>query len=154
MKKYVVDLTEEERDRLQERTRKGKCAVRTLTRARILLLADAAETDEAIAGKVNCGVATVERIRKRFVEEGFEAAVVDKPRPGGSRKLDAKQEAFLVALACSPPPEGRTRWTLELLAERMVALGVVETLSDETVRLRLKQTNSSPGAGSSGACRR
>jgi transposase len=82
----------------------------------------------------------VERIRKRFVEEGLEAALTERPRPGGQRKLDGKQEAFLIALACSTPPEGRICWTMQLLANRLVALRIVDAISDETVRRTLKKT--------------
>jgi transposase len=144
-KKYIVDLTDAERQQLLELTSKGSCAARKVKRAHILLLADAGDTDEVIAESLHAGVATVERIRQRFVEEGLAVALVDKPRPGGQRLLDSHQEAFLVALACSPAPEGSARWTLSLLAERMVALGVVDTLSDDTVGRRLKQTSSNPG---------
>jgi hypothetical protein len=96
----------------------------------------------------------VERTRQRFVEEGFAAALAEKPRPGRDRKLDGKQEAFLVALDCSPAPEGHAKWSMQLLADRMVTLGLVEALSDETVRRRLKETNCNPGARSVGACPR
>jgi hypothetical protein len=90
-------------------------------------------------------IATVERVRKRFVEEGLEAALRERPRPGGQRKLDGKQEAFLIALACSTPPEGRTAWTMELLAHTLVELRVIDAISDETVRRTRKQTRSSRG---------
>lgn len=153
-KRYIVDLTPEERASLEALTRKGKAAARSIRRAQTLLLADAGLPDAAIAHRLNIGHATVERTRQRFVEEGLAAALTEKPRPGARRKLDGKQEALLVALACSTPPEGRDKWTMQLLADRMVTLGVVETLSDETVRQRLKQTNSNPGAKSAGASRR
>jgi transposase len=87
----------------------------------------------------------VERIRQRFVEDGLEAALSERPRPGGQRKLAGTQEAFLIALACSTPPEGRTCWTMQLLADRLVELQVVEAISDETVRRTLKKTSSSRG---------
>ena len=87
----------------------------------------------------------MERIRKRFVEDGLEAALSEQPRPGGQRKLDGQQEAFLIALACSTPPEGRACWTMQLLADRLVELQVVEAISDETVRRTLKKTSSSRG---------
>jgi transposase len=103
---------------------------------------------------LHIGHATVERTRQRFVEEGLAAALVEKPRPGGERKLDGKQEAFLVALVCSAPPVGRAKWSMQLLADRLVTLGMVETLSDETVRRRLKETNCSPGGRSVGASRK
>jgi transposase len=153
-KRYIVDLTPEERASLDALTRKGKAAARSIRRAQTLLLADEGLTDAAIALRLNIGHATIERTRQRFVEEGLEAALTEKPRPGARRKLDGKQEAFLVALACSAPPEGRDKWTMQLLADRLVTLGVVETLSDETVRQRLKQTNSNRGGRSAGASRR
>src|SRR5262245_35923725 len=133
-KRYLVDLSEAERQDLLDLTRKGTVRVRRCRRAQILLLADEGETDVQVASALHVGTATVERTRKRFVEEGLDAALSERPRPGRERKLDGKQEAFLVALACTPPPEGRTHWTMQLLAERLVTLGVVEELSDETVR--------------------
>lgn len=144
-KKYVVALTEEERAQLLGLTRKGKVAARRMRRAQGLLLADERATDEQIARSVHMGTATVERLRKRFVEEGLEAALAEKPRPGAARKLDAKQEAYLVALACSEPPEGRDRWTMQLLADRVVELQIVESLDDNTVWRALKKKRSSHG---------
>ena len=110
-KRYIVTLTEDERVHLLALTKTGKVAARQLTRAHILLQADAGDMDAVIAAALHVGIATVERIRKRFVEEGLEAALNERPRPGGQRKLDGQQEAFLLALACSTPPEGRTSWT-------------------------------------------
>lgn len=150
-KRYIVDLTPEERDTLETLIQKGKASARSIRRAHTLLLAAEGGTDAAIAQALHIGHATVERTRQRFVEEGFQAALVEKPRPGGERKLDGKQEAFLVALACSAPPAGRAKWSAQLLADRLVTLGMVETLSDETVRRRLKETNCSPGGRSAGA---
>jgi transposase len=150
-KRYIVDLTPEERGRLEALLQKGKTSARKLRRAQTLLLAADGFTDAAIAQVLHIGHATVERTRQRFVEEGFQAALTEKPRPGRDRKLDGKQEAFLVALACSPAPEGRAQWSMQLLAERLVTLGVVAALSDETVRRRLKETNCSLGARSAGA---
>jgi transposase len=144
-KRYLVTLTEEERVSLLGLTKKGKGAARKLTRAHILLQADAGVSDTAIAAALHIGIATVERVRKRFVEEGLDAALSERPRPGGQRKLDGKQEAFLIALACSTPPEGRQRWTMQLLADRLVAVQVVEAISDETVRRTLKKTRSNRG---------
>ena len=154
MKLYTVDLTEQERESLLQLTQKGKASARKIRRAHVLLLADAGRKDREIAQALHVGTATIERLRKRFVEEGLEAALTDKPRPGGQPKLDGKAEALLVALACSTPPEGRKDWTMQLLADRLVALGGVETLSDETVRRRLKQTASSPGSTKVGASAR
>jgi transposase len=144
-KKSIVTLTDDERAQLLALTKRGKVSARRLTRAHLLLQADTGLSDEAIAQALHIGTATVERIRKRFVEEGLEAALAERPRPGGQRKLDGKQEAFLIALACSPPPEGRTCWTMPLLAERRVELQVIEAISDETGRRTLKKTPSSRG---------
>ena len=102
-------------------------------------------TDDAIAHALHIGTATVERLRKRFIEGGVAAALSDRPRPGGQRKLDGAAEATLVAWTCSTPPDERVRWTMQLLADKLVALNVVESISDETVRRTLKKTNSSPG---------
>jgi transposase len=150
-KKYIVTLTQEEREELQTMLSKGQAAARKLTHARILLKADAGEggpawDDEAIAEGLEVGRATVERVRKQFVEEGFEAALDRrKPRRQYQRKLDGDGEAHLIALACSQAPEGRSRWTLRLLADRMVRLEQVDHLSHETVRQVLKKTNLSLG---------
>jgi transposase len=144
-KKYIVTLTDDERTQLLALTKRGTVSARRLTRAHLLLQADAGLSDEAIAQALHIGTATVERIRKRFVEEGLEAALAERPRPGGQRKLEGKQETFLIALACSTPPEGRTCWTMQLLAEQLVELRVIEAISDETVRRTLKKTSSSRG---------
>lgn len=150
-KTYIVDLTGEERKQLMALLRKGKTGARKLRRVRTLLLADEGATDEAIASTLHIGRSTVERTRKKFVEEGLASALQDRPRPGQPPRLDGKQKAFLVALACSDPPEGRTRWTLRLLADRLVELGVVEEISHETVRRTLKKTTRNPGRRSTGA---
>jgi transposase len=139
-KKYHVTLTTSEREQLQALLGKGKLAVRKVKRAQILLAADSGQIDEAIARTLRVHVNTVERIRKRFVEGGVEHALKENQRPGGKRKLDGKGEAVLVALACSDPPTGRAQWTMQLLAERLVSLGIVEQISDETVRQHLKKT--------------
>lgn len=150
-KKYIVTLTDEERQRLQEMLSRGKAAARKLMHARILLKADAAPggpdwPDGRIAEALDIGQATVERVRKEFVEEGLEAALERrKPRRVYERKLDGDGEAHLVALACQEPPEGRSRWTLRLLADRMVALEYVDQISYQTVRRTLKKTRSSLG---------
>jgi transposase len=150
-KRYVVTLTDEERRSLRGLVSSGKGAARKLTHARILLKADSSEggpswTNAAISEGMDVGTATVERVRKRFVEEGLEAALVPaKSNRVYERKLDGDGEAHLIALACSESPEGRNRWTLELLADRMVALGQVDSLSYQTVRRVLKKTNSSLG---------
>lgn len=150
-KKYVVTLTEEERQMLRQMISRGKASARKLTHARILLKADSSDDnagrdDEALAESLDIGRATVERVRKEFVEEGLEAALErKKPHRQYRRKLDGDGEAHLIALACSQSPEGTSRWTLRLLADRMVALEYVDHLSHETVRQVLKKTNLSPG---------
>jgi transposase len=139
-KVYVVDLSEEEKAQLQSLTKKGKISARKLNRARVLLLANEGETDKQIAKAVGVGTSTVERIRKRFVMEGWlEGALAERPRPGGKRKLSGRQEAYLLALASSDPPEGNKRWTMQLLADKLVELEVVDSVSDETVRRTLKR---------------
>lgn len=148
---YIVELTSEERTQLEQLLRKGKVAAYKQRHARILLLADQSPpikgrmSDSAIAEAVNCGLATVERIRKRFVLEGFEAALSRKNRTNYPRQIDGDAEAHLIALACSAPPDGRQRWTLRLLADKMVELEVVERCSKDTVHRTLKKTNLSPG---------
>jgi transposase len=145
VKIYIVDLTAEEKEELLELTRRGQARVRKLKRAQILLLASQGKKDETIAEMLHVGRATVERTRKRFVLEGLHAALNERPRPGGQRKLGPKGEAVLAQLAKSEPPEGRTRWTMQLLAKRLVELKVVESISDETVRKVLKKSASSRG---------
>jgi len=140
-KKYVVDLTEEERKRLQRLIRTGKHSARRIRWAHALLKANAGWTDERISEALEISIPTAQRIRQRFVEEGMDVALgvrSHRPRPY-ARKLDGKQEARLIALACSKAPEGRTRWTLRLLAGRMVQLAYVESVSHETIRQVLKK---------------
>ena len=150
-KKYIVTLTQEERQTLRAMLSRGKTAARKLMHARILLKANIAPdgpgwNDATIADGLDVGRATVERVRKQFVEDGFEAALERrKSRRQYLRKLDGDGEAHLIALACSQAPEGRSRWTLQLLADRMVALTYVEALSYQTVRRTLKKTRSSLG---------
>lgn len=140
-KKYHVTLTADEREYLQGLLRKGKLSVRKVKRAQILLAADHGQIDTTIAQTLHVHVNTVERIRKRFVEGGLDHALTENQRPGGQRKLDGEGEAVLVALACSDPPAGRCQWTMQLLADRLVTLGLVEQISDETVRQHLKKTS-------------
>src|SRR5262245_25015649 len=109
-KRYLVTPTAEERVHLLQLTKRGKVSARKLTRAHVLLQADAGVLDKAIAAALHIGIATVERVRKRFVEEGLDAALSERPRPGSRRRLDGTQEAFLIALACTTPPEGRQSW--------------------------------------------
>ncbi len=144
-KKYLVDLTSEEREQLDTLLRRGKVGARVSARARILLHAAEGATDAAIAAAVRVGEATVERTRQKFVEGGLDWALRERSRPGGKRKLDGKQEAFLVATACSTPPDGRARWTMQLLADRLVAVDLVDSISDETVRRTLQKPRRSRG---------
>lgn len=145
VKKYIVELTEEEQAQLQALIKKGKRAARTITRAHTLLNANLGKPDILIAESLQVGVSTVERTRRTFVEGGIDFALNDQLIPGGQRKLDGKQEAFLIATACSDPPQGRTEWTIQLLADRLVTLGVVDSISNETVRRVLKKTMSNRG---------
>ena|SRR6266545_4093647 len=158
MKKYKVTLTAEERAQLQELIAPGKAAAKKLAHARILLKADAADggpawDDARIAEAVEVSTRTVERLRQRFVEQGFAAALVRKQqdRPSRPRKLDGRAEARLIALACAPPPAGHACWTMQLLADELVELRVGDAVSDETVRRTLNKMRSSRGNRSSGA---
>lgn len=150
-KRYVVCLDDGERAQLRTLVGGGRAAARTLTHARILLKADAGDagpgwTDAMIAGALEVHPATVARVRQQYLAAGLDAALTPKtPERAYRRKLDGEQEAHLVALACSTPPEGRQRWTLRLLAEHLVTLEQVATVSHETVRQTLKQTSSSRG---------
>jgi transposase len=139
---YVVDLTEEERTYLLDFIRSGKHSARKLNRAQILLHADEGKPDREIAAALHTGVATVQRTRKRFVEGNLEGALNERRRPGQQKKLDEKGEVVLETLAHSQPPEGRNRWTLQLLADRLVELKVVDSISYETVRQELKKNAS------------
>jgi transposase len=150
-KKYLVELTAAERQTLEHLVHKGKSNARKLTRARILLKADEGLEDEAIAEAVGTSVATIERTRHRFVERNLEA-LSELPRPGGQPKLSGKQEAQLIAVACTPAPRGRSRWTLALLAEQVVELGFTDSIARETVRQVLKKIPASRGCTSSGVC--
>ena len=140
-KMYLVNLSDEERQMLLEMTRKGEIKARKFKRAMILLKADEGLTDQQIMAAVNVSRPCVERIRKRFVADGIERALNEDPRPGQKRKLDGRAEATLIATACSDAPEGHARWTLRLLAGKLVQLGVVDTISYETVRRTLKKTS-------------
>lgn len=143
-KKYLVDLSADERQQLLQLVKRGKHSARKVTRARILLHAADGSTDEQIVAALKAGLATVERTRRRFVEEGL-GCLNERPRRGGRRKLTGKQEAHLVAVACSAAPEGRARWTLGLLADKVVELGYAPSIARETIRQALKKTNSSRG---------
>ena len=150
VKRYRVTLTDEERERLEGLTRKGTAPVRMVRRARTLLLAAEERTDEEIVTALRIGVATVERTRRRFVEEGLEASLRERPRPGARPKLGPKERAFVVALACTKPPEGRHRWTMQMLADRLVELQMVPDITGEAIRLLLKRTSSSRGSRRNG----
>ena len=138
---YIVDLTTEERTYLLDLIKSGKRRSRKLNRARILLLADEGKTDGEIAAALHTGTATVQRTRQRFVEGNLEGALNERRRPGGPKKLDEKGEAILETLARSKPPEGRKRWTLQLLADRLVELKVVDSISYETVRKEIEKND-------------
>lgn len=145
---FVVELDKGEREQLEGMLKRGKLSARKLKRAQILLAADAGQKDEQIADTLRVHVHTVERTRKRFVLGGLEKALNEDQRSGGKMKLDGKGEAVLVALACSEPPQGHAVWTMQMLADRLVELGVVENITDEAVRLRLKKHAQALAAGS------
>lgn len=135
--KYVVELTEAEREHLRTFVSSGTKSVRKVKRAQLLLAADQGYADQDIAEMVGVGTSTVYRVKRRFVERPFEVVLDDEPRPGGSRKLTGKEEALLVAVACSDPPSGQARWTMQLIADAFVSMTEHASLSDETVRRRL-----------------
>jgi len=140
-KVYMVQLACDEREALLELTRKGQVSARKMKRALMLLRADEGWKDREIVAALNTGRATVERIRKRFVEEGLDKALNEEPRPGQTPKLDEKGEAHLIARACSAAPGGRDHWPLRLLAGQLVELGVVQSISHEAVRRAWKKAN-------------
>ena len=148
---HAVELTEAERQAVMGLTTRGFASVRRLRRARILLLAADNLPDRQVAAAVGCCVATVENVRRRFATERM-AALDERPRPGAARTLDGPATATLAGLACTTPPAGRASWTMQLLADRLVELGVVDAVSDETVRRTLKKTSSNPGRRSTGVC--
>lgn len=146
-KKYIVDLSEDEVSQLQTLIKKGKHKARTISRANILLITSEGETDQAMptagfayAAIARVHVTTVERTREKFVIGGLDFALIDEPHPPKLRKLEGKEEAFLIATACSDPPSGRVRWTMQLLADHLIEVGMVDSISDETVRQTLKKT--------------
>jgi transposase len=159
MEKYRVTLAAEERAELEHLVSVGKAAARKLAHARILLLSDTAigkgHTDDDVVAALGIGLRTVERVRKRLVTEGFHAALDHKPQPPRPDKIKVKGdlEQKLIQLACSDPPQGRCHWTLQLLADELVVLGFVNTISMETVRQALKKTTYSPGSLRLGASR-
>jgi transposase len=160
MEKYRVTLTAEEREQLEHTVAVGKGAARTLTHARILLLADTSQgrglADQDIVAALGTSLRTVERVRKRLVTEGFQEALHPRPQPSRPDKIKIKAdtEQRLIQLACSDPPEGRCHWTLSLLCDELVALGLLRSVSTETVRQALKKTTLSHGSLRLGASRR
>ena len=147
---YHINLTAEEREHLLSVISKGKSSARTLSRARILLLANEDQSNKEIASHLHISMQTVFRIRKRYCLNGLNDALYERPRKGASVKLDGKAEAILTAIACSTPPEGHARWTLRLLADKAVELKLVDSISHVTVGSVLKKTNSSPGRKGNG----
>lgn len=152
MKKYLVNLSREERDTLTKTIKSGSGTARMFTRARILLKADQGDhgpnwSDEQISDALDVTIQTIERVRKQFVEEGFEAVLARRQytQQVSRKKIDGNFEAHLIALSCSEPPQGYVRWTLRLLADKVVELGYVETISHEAIRQTLKKTNLSRG---------
>lgn len=150
-KVYTVTLSDAAQATLRQMLRAGSHKTRTLTRARILLLAHAGSVDTEIVAALGTSMSTVGRIRKQFAQAGLHAALYEAPRPGATRTLGGNQEAYLVALACSTPPEGRREWTMQLLADNLITLGVVDAISDETVRRTLKRGASNRGSTNNGA---
>jgi transposase len=138
---HKVKLTDEDRSKLHNLLKVGEHPARTIARGYVLLLASQGKNDDEIAQTLEVGRATVQRIRKRYCQKGLDHALTELPRPGAPPRLNGKQEAYVVALACSDPPEGRTCWTLQLLAHQLVQLHLVENISYETVRRVLKKTN-------------
>ena len=149
--KLAVQLSAEDRTQLEGLIRRGQHSARVINRARILLKTDAGWSASQVAAALDTSQRTVFRTKRRYAEEGLDGVLHDHPQANRYRKLDDRGEAHLIALACSDAPEGHDHWTLRLLADKVVELGVVESLSYETVRLRLKKTPSSPGKSASGA---
>ncbi len=153
-KRYRINLTQDEREQLLDIARKGKSSARKVKRSLILCKADEGLTDQQVSEALLVSPSTVGRVRRRFAEEGLERALNERARPGQRRKLDGKQEAHLVAVACSAAPEGRVHWTLQLLADQVVELKLADSISPETIRQVLKKTNSNRGRRRNGASRR
>jgi transposase len=155
-KEHRVRLRSRERRQLTSLVRKGVGKARMINRARVLMMADerqrgGGKSDAEIAATLGLALGTVAAVRRRYSKEGLQEALTERPRSGQPVKLGAREEAMLTTLACSSPPEGRSRWTLRLLADRMVELKQLDTISHETIRRTLKKTTSSRGNGSSGA---
>lgn len=143
-KKYTVNLTNEEVEKLRSLIKTGEAKARSITRAHILLMASEGEIDTTIAERLRVHVSTVERTRARYAQGQIEQALFDRPHPPKPRLLDGEQEAFLIATACSAPPDGRTCWTMQLLADRLVTIGIIDLISDETIRRTLKKNEIKP----------
>lgn len=152
-KRHVVQLTDDQRAGLV-RLEDGPLTRRRRNRAQILLRTDSGETDEEIADGLGVSLGTVANVRRRFAVGGLDAALTERPRPGAVPVLDGKAEAIVIATACSPVPEGRATWTARMLANRLVELQIVESVSEDTILRVLKKVNSSPGRRSRGACPR
>ena len=149
--KYTVRLSPEDQAQLERLVRRGQCSARVINRARILLKTDDGWSASQVAVALDTSPRTVFRTKRRYAEEGLDGVLHDHPQANRYRKLDDRGEAHLIALACSDAPEGHDHWTLRLLADQVVELGLVASLSHETVRLRLKKPPSSPGGSNSGA---
>ena len=149
--RYTIQLSTEERKGLNRLIRSGKSSARIVARARILLKIDEGWKAPQVAAALEVGEGTVYRIKRRYADEGLDGVLQDRVQANRFRKLDDRGEAHLIALACTPAPEGHDHWTLQLLADKVVELGLVESLSYETVRLKLKKTSSSRGGSGSGA---
>jgi transposase len=152
-KQYLVNLTDDQRIDLEGQFA-GPLTLRQRNRVQILLRADVGDTDADIADELGITTHTVANIRKRFAADGLEAALAERPRSGGPAKLDGKAEAIVIALACGPVPEGRTTWTAALLANRLVQMRIVDSVSEDTILRVLKKATSSRGRRSRGAYRR
>ena len=149
--KYKVRLTDEQRSEMLSIVNKGEHNARIIKRANILLLSDEGRTAPQIVEVLSTSEQTVYNIRKRFIQKGLESSIHEKPRPGAKRKFQPEQEAHLIALTCSEPPDGRERWTIRMLANKVVELGILDEVGRETVRRTLKKTLSSHGKRNSGA---
>ena len=149
--KYIVELKEEQRSELLSLVNKGEISVRVVKRANILLQSETGKTASQIGEDLKTSQQTVYNIRKRFTQGGLDLALYERPRPGANRKLDTKQEAHVIAIACSQPPGDRARWTVRLLTDRIIELGIADEISRETIRRTLKKTRLNRGRRSNGA---
>jgi putative transposase len=141
---HPVHLSPAERSRLEDLTSKGVISARTVTRARILLLLDEGWAPSDVPAAVGCGEATVRRVRSRYEQEGLERALTESPRPGHAKVLSDKQEAYIIAMVCSTPPDGHARWTIELIVEQAILREVVDTVGRETIRVLLRHHDLKP----------